>query len=197
MSSNTPKILKERLYYEGRKFSFEVNYLRLPNGAEGEWECIRHPGGALAVPMTTDGKLVLVDQYRFAVKQRLLEFPAGTVEPYEEPAETIKREIEEETGYHAKQWKTLGNFPLAPGYSDEYIYAFLATDLEKLDIPPEQDEDEDINIALYTPEELEKLIHTEEIKLDAKSITSYYLARAFFEQRSSAGSRIQFGSTDD
>lgn len=180
MSSNTPQILKERLYYEGRKFSFEVNYLRLPNGAEGEWECIRHPGGALAVPITSEGKLVLVDQYRFAVKQRLLEFPAGTVEPYEEPAETIKREIEEETGYHAQKWRDLGKFSLAPGYSDEYIYAFLATDLEKLEMPPAQDDDEDINIALYTPEELEKLIHTEDIKLDAKSITSYYLARAFF-----------------
>lgn len=182
MSRNdlAPQILKERLHYQGRKFGFEVNYLRLPNGVEGEWECVRHPGGALAVPMTTDGKLILVNQYRFAVKQRLLEFPAGTVEPNESPFETIKREIEEETGYRAQKWQDLGKFPLAPGYSDEYIYAFLATDLEKLETPPEQDEDEDIEIAFYTPEELEQLIHTKEAKLDAKSITSYYLARSFF-----------------
>jgi len=178
-NNSSPQLLQERLYYQGRKFSFEVNYLRLPNGSEGEWECIRHPGGAVAIPVTPEGKLVLVDQYRFTVKQRLLEFPAGTVEPYEEPAETIKREIEEETGYHAKQWQNLGRFPLAPGYSDEYMYVFLATGLEQLETPPDQDEDEDIQIALYSPQELEQMIHSEDIKIDAKSIASYYLARPF------------------
>lgn len=175
----SPQLLKERLHYAGRKFSFEVSYLRLPNGVEGEWECIRHPGGSLAVPVTPEGKLILVDQYRIPLKQRLLEFPAGTVEAYEEPAETIKRELEEETGYHGNKWQDLGKFPLAPGYSDEYIYVFLATELEKLENPPEQDEDEDITIVLYTPEELEQLIHSGENKLDAKTITSYYLARPF------------------
>ena len=105
-----PQLLKQRLFYKGRKFNFEVNRLRLPNKSEGEWECIRHPGGALAIPMTADGKLVLVRQYRFAVQGRLLEFPAGTVEPNESPLETVKREIEEETGYHARQWDKLGEF---------------------------------------------------------------------------------------
>ncbi len=180
MNDSTPQQLQERLRYQGRKFSFEVNQLRLPNGVEGEWECIRHPGGALAVPITPEGKLVLVDQYRIPLQQRLLEFPAGTVEVNESPAETIKREIEEETGYHAKQWQDLGKFPLAPGYSDEYIYAFLATDLEKLEAPPEQDEDEDIEVMLYTPEAFEQLIHSGDPRIDAKSITSYYLARPHF-----------------
>ncbi|MFW6264179.1 MAG: NUDIX hydrolase, partial [Cyanobacteriota bacterium] len=92
------EILQKRLFYQGRKFSFEVNSLRLPNGAEGDWECVRHPGGALAVPVTPEGKLVLVRQYRFAAEGRLLEFPAGTVEVDEDPATTIQREIEEETG---------------------------------------------------------------------------------------------------
>ena len=120
------EVLSQRLFYRGRKFNYEVSQLRLPNGAEGTWECIRHPGGALAVPITPDGKLVLVNQYRFAVAGRLLEFPAGTVEVNEDPAETIRRELEEETGYRGNQWQSLGKFVLAPGYSDEYIYAFLA-----------------------------------------------------------------------
>ncbi|MEL6320386.1 MAG: NUDIX hydrolase, partial [Cyanobacteria bacterium J06626_14] len=140
-------VLKQKLFYQGRKFSYNVNRLRLPNGVEGDWECIQHPGGALAVPVTPDGKLVLVRQYRFAAQGRLLEFPAGTVEVDEDPALTIKREIEEETGYRAHQWKTLGQFFLAPGYSDEIIYAFLAEELEKLDVPPQQDEDEDIEVV--------------------------------------------------
>lgn len=182
MSKNQelPEILQHRLFFQGRKFNFEVNRLRLPNKAEGEWECIRHPGGALAVPVTDDGKLVLVRQYRFAVKGRLLEFPAGTIEIDEDPAITIKREIEEETGYRANKWHDLGRFPLAPGYSDEYIYAFLAQDLEKLEQPPAQDDDEDIEVVLMSFAEFEKAI-LEGDEIDAKSISSYFLARPFLK----------------
>lgn len=174
-----PQIIKQRLFYQGRKFSFDVNRLRLPNGSEGEWECIRHPGGALAVPVTPEGKLVLLRQYRFATQGRILEFPAGTIEPNEDPAETIKREIEEETGYRAHKWQKLGQFFLAPGYSDEIIYAFLAQDLELLEKPPAQDDDEDMEVVLFTPQELEAAILAGE-PVDAKSISSFFLARPFF-----------------
>lgn len=178
--SEPPQLLKERLSYKGRKFSFEVNRLRLPNKSEGDWECIRHPGGALAIPMTPEGKLVLVRQYRFAVKGRLLEFPAGTVERGEDPLETVQREIEEETGYRADSWKKLGEFFLAPGYSDEIIYAFLAEGLTLLENPPEQDEDEDMETVLMTPQEVESAIHTGDIA-DSKSISSFMLARSLFD----------------
>lgn len=176
LGSEPPQLLKQRLFYQGRKFSFEVNRLRLPNKVEGDWECIRHPGGALAVPVTPDGRLVLVRQYRFAVQKRILEFPAGTVEPGEDPLSTIQREIEEETGYRAKSWKSLGEFFLAPGYSDEVIYAFLAQDLELLDIPPDQDADEDLETVLMTPNELEQAILSGD-PVDAKSISSFLMAK--------------------
>jgi ADP-ribose pyrophosphatase len=175
-----PQLLKQRLIYQGRKFNFEVSNLRLPNKSEGDWECIRHPGGALAVPITPDGKLVLVRQYRFAIQGRILEFPAGTVEPHEDPAETIQREIEEEIGYRANKWQKLGEFALAPGYSDEFIYAFLAQDLEKLETPPKQDTDEDMENVLMTPKELETAILDGE-PIDAKSISSFFLARPFLK----------------
>jgi ADP-ribose pyrophosphatase len=173
-----PQLLKQRLFYKGRKFDFEVNRLRLPNKSEGEWECIRHPGGALAVPVTAEGKLILVRQYRFAIQGRILEFPAGTVEPNEDPLETIAREIQEETGYKAQKLHKLGEFFLAPGYSDEIIYAYLARDLEKLENPPAQEADEDIEIVFFTPEELEKAILEGE-PVDAKTISSFFLARPF------------------
>ena len=175
VGNEPPEILQQRLFYRGRKFDYEVINLRLPNGVEGDWECIRHPGGAMAVPITPEGKFVLVKQYRFAVQGRLLEFPAGTVESHEDPAETIKREIEEETGYRAGSWQSLGKFPLAPGYSDEYIYVFIAQDLEKLETPPQQDADEDIEVVLMTPEELEAAILAGE-PIDAKSIAGFYMA---------------------
>lgn len=176
IGNEPPQLLKQRLLVKGRKFDFEVNSLRLPNKAEGEWECIRHPGGALAIPLTADGQLILVRQYRFAVQGRLLEFPAGTVEPDETPLKTIQREIQEEVGYRAQTWQSLGNFPLAPGYSDEYIYAFLATDLEKIDQPPTQDVDEDIEVVYLTPQEFEQAVRLGE-GVDAKSIASYFLAK--------------------
>ena len=178
LGSEPPQLLRQRLSYKGRKFNFEVNRLRLPNKSEGEWECVRHPGGALAVPITPDGNLVLTRQYRFTVQGRLLEFPAGTLEVGENPAGTIEREIQEEVGYRAGQWKKLGEFFLAPGYSDEIIYAFLATDLELLENPPQQDDDEDIETVLMTPEEVEQAIYAGDLT-DAKSICSFMLAKPF------------------
>ncbi len=173
-----PQLLRQRFTYKGRKFSFEANRLRLPNRSEGEWECVRHPGGALAVPVTSDGKFVLVRQYRFTAKGRLLEFPAGTIEPDEKPEETIRREIEEETGYSAQKWQKLGEFFVAPGYSDEIIYAYLARDLELLEHPPERDPDEDLETILMSADEVEKAIHSGDLT-DAKSICGFFLARPF------------------
>lgn len=174
-----PALIKHHLSYSGRKFGFDVNRLRLPNGAEGDWECIRHPGGALCIPVTADGRLVLVRQYRFAVQGRLLEFPAGTIEHDEDPLQTVQREIQEETGYCAHQWQNLGQFFLAPGYSDEIIYAFLAQDLEKLTTPQQLDDDEDMETVLMTPQELEQAI-MKGSAVDSKSISSFFLARPYF-----------------
>lgn len=179
INSEPPQLLQRELFYQSRKFSFEANRLRLPNGAVGTWSCVRHPGGALAVPLTPDGQLVLVRQYRFALQGRILEFPAGTIEQREEPALTIQRELEEETGYRASQWQPLPKFPLAPGYSDEFIYPFLATELEKLAAPPAQDEDEDIEVVLMTSAELELSILRGDV-IDAKTIASFMLARPHF-----------------
>jgi ADP-ribose pyrophosphatase len=170
-----PERLFERFRYQGRKFAFEAASLRMPNGAEGEFETIRHPGGAMAVPVLPDGRFVLVRQYRFPLARWLLEFPAGTLEPGEDPETTIRREVEEETGYRAHGWSPLGHFPLAPGYSDELIHAFLAWDIAPLEAPPAQDDDEDIETVCLTGGELETAMADGE--LDAKTLGAYLLAR--------------------
>ena len=104
MSALIPsEILQNRLSYQGSKFSFHVDRIKLPHGVTGEYAYIKHPGAGMAVPVTADGKFVLVKQYRFAIQRYLLEFPAGTLEVGEEHDATIKREIEEETGYRASQ----------------------------------------------------------------------------------------------
>jgi ADP-ribose pyrophosphatase len=179
--SEPPQLLKQRLMYKGRKFGYEVSRYRLPNKNEGEWECVRHPGGAMAVPITPEGQFVLVKQYRFTTRGRILEFAAGTIEPGETPEVTIEREIQEETGYAAGKWTRLGEFFVAPGYSDEIIYAFLAQDLVKLEEPPAQDEDEDIDVVLMSPQQVEQAIIQGDIT-DAKTISGFFLAQAFLQK---------------
>ncbi len=177
LNHKSPQFLQQRLFYQGRKFGFAVERVRLPNQVEGEYEWIRHPGGALAVPVTPEGQLVLVYQYRFAVSGWLVEFPAGTVEPQEGPEATIKREIEEEIGYRASCWQYLGQFALAPAYSDEHIRAFLAQGLVQLQVPPKRDPDEEMETILMAPQEFERAAR--EGAVDAKSLASYFLARPF------------------
>jgi ADP-ribose pyrophosphatase len=172
------QVLQNRLSYQGSKFSFHVDRIKLPNGVTGEYSYIKHPGAGMAVPVTADGKFVLVKQYRFAIQRYLLEFPAGTLEVGEDHGLTIRREIEEETGYSASQWQYLGGFYICPGYSDEIIHAYLAQGLTKLENPPAQDEDEEIEVVLMSRQEIENLLRSQsaDTSLDAKSITAFYLA---------------------
>lgn len=174
-----PQLLRPLARYFGSKFDYEVSSMRLPNGTVGEYGCVRHPGGALVVPMTDDGKLVLVKQYRFAMQGRILEFPAGTIEDGDDALITVKHELPEEAGYSGENWQFLGKFPICPGYSDEWIFSYFATGLTKLDNPPAQDADEDIEVLLFTPEEFEAAIKRGD-RIDAKTIASFYLAKPFF-----------------
>jgi ADP-ribose pyrophosphatase len=119
-----------------------------------------------------------VKQYRCAVQTRLWEFPAGTVEPHEDPGETIKRELIEEAGYEAQSWQNLGKFPLCPGYSDEYIYAYLAQDLVKLPATAHE-ADEDMEVVLMDREEFIAAIASG--LMDAKTICSFWLAQPFLQ----------------
>ena len=88
---------------KSKKFSFEINRIELPNGHEGEYGQITFPNAALAVPITAGNKVILLRQYRFAVSRYLLEFPAGTLEIGETPINSIKREIQEETGFKSRK----------------------------------------------------------------------------------------------
>jgi ADP-ribose pyrophosphatase len=177
---NPPQVLQERLRYQGYKYTFVCQRMRFPGDKEGEREYLIHPGGAVVVPVTAAGKFVCIRQYRFAVGSYIYEFPAGTLEPGEDPEDTIRRELEEETGLRGHRWDHLGEFYLAPGYSDEVMYAFLARDLEPLENPPAQDDDEDITVVEFSPEELvDRIQNTAD--LDAKSIACFYRAQHFLK----------------
>ncbi len=175
-------IIKEKISeLKSRKFSFEINKIELPNGHQGEYGAIKHPGAALAVPITSDNKVIILRQYRFAVARYLLEFPAGTLEVGETPLNSIKREIQEETGYKANQWDKLGVLVPAPGYADEEIHLFLARELTELELIPDGDLDEDIEVLIKDPEELDNLIASGRETLDAKTITAWFRAKQFLK----------------
>jgi ADP-ribose pyrophosphatase len=125
--------------YGGRVVELVVERVRLPNGSTTELEIIRHRGAAAVVPVDADGMVHLVRQYRHAVGEWLLEVPAGKLEAGESPTESARREVEEETGYRAGTLLPLGSIWTTPGFTDERIWLYAATELE----PGRQELEED------------------------------------------------------
>ena len=120
------------LIYDGKILHVYKDDVRLPDGGTGIREIIRHIGAVCIVPITDDGKIILEKQYRYAVGQIAIEIPAGKLDFADEiPLEAAKRELKEETGYTAENWKKLGVFYSAIAYSDEQITMFYATGLKK------------------------------------------------------------------
>jgi ADP-ribose pyrophosphatase len=135
---------------------------------------VNHPGAVVIIPQLEDGRLVLIDQYRFAVGETLLEFPAGTLDRGEQPLDCARRELIEETGYRAEHWRALGIMYPSPGYCDERQHLFLASGLV-----PEQaagDDDEMIEVKRLTVQEVERAI-VDGALVDAKSIAAYTRAK--------------------
>ena len=166
---------------DARKLRFECNRIKLPMGVEATFGMIRHPGASLAVPITDDGLVVLLRQYRFAVQARLLEFPAGTLEEGEDPLESMQRELGEEAGYSAAKWDVLGPMLPCPGYSDEVIHCFLARQLTPLENPPAGDDDEDLEAVLMSPAQLDAALASGDEWLDGKSVTAWFRAKQLLD----------------
>jgi ADP-ribose pyrophosphatase len=130
-----PKDLEEKridgdVVYAGRLLKVHRDRVRLPDGTEGAREYIRHPGAVAIVALFEDGRVLLERQFRYPLARTFFEIPAGKLEPGEEPLVTGKRELLEETGYVAAEWRKLGLIHNAIGYSDEVIEIWLARGLE-------------------------------------------------------------------
>jgi ADP-ribose pyrophosphatase len=117
--------------YRGTFFAMHRDVVRLPDGSQAVRDYIRHPGAVLILPLLPDGRVVLERQFRYPLARAFIELPAGKKHAGEDPLETAKRELLEETGYVASEWTRLGVIHNAIGYSDEGIELYLARGLEK------------------------------------------------------------------
>ena len=168
------EVLSTKVLQSYRIFAIVEQALRLPSGRTVVRQVVKHPGAVVIIPQLEDSRLMLVEQYRFAVGETLLEFPAGTLEPGEVPLECAKRELIEETGYRAEHWRALGITYPSPGYCDEQQHLFMATGL----VPEHAtgDEDEIIEVKRLTVQEVERAI-ADGTLVDAKSIAAYARAK--------------------
>jgi ADP-ribose pyrophosphatase len=166
------------LLFQGRRFRVVRIRQVTPDGAEHIRDVVRHPGAVAIVPRLDDGRICLLRQFRAAVDQTLLELPAGTLEPGEDPAETARRELAEETGYRAGRLEHLASFYTSPGVLDEHMHLYLATGLTAG--PMDLDPGEQIEPLLCTAEQAHEMIRRGEIR-DGKTLVGLMYYRLFAE----------------
>jgi len=149
-------LAERRTVFEGRLLKVYQDQVTLPDGRPATREIVHHRGAVAVVPVAADGRVVLVRQWRHAMERALWEIPAGTRDEGEEPFTTARRELEEETGYTAAAWRSLGEACVSPGYSRELIWFFLAEGLTEGETST--DADELLDVRLFEPGEILQLV---------------------------------------
>jgi ADP-ribose pyrophosphatase len=167
------EVVDTEVLHHSRVFDVVRASVRFPDGNVGERSLIRHPGAVALIPIADDGRWLLVRQYRLAAGQELLEVPAGTIDPGEQPETTAQRELREETGFAASSLELLGGTYMVPGYGSEFIHYFLATGLRP--DPLDQDEDEHLSAPIpMTYDEIAEAIDDGRVQ-DAKTVAALFL----------------------
>ena len=137
--------LGSRQAFAGRLLHVRVDDVRLPSGRTSVREVVEHPGSAVVIPVTTDGHVLMIRQYRHVTGEHLLELPAGVLDPGEDPRAAGQRELREETGHRAATVRELATIWISPGYTTERATVLLAEGCES--VPHEADVDEPVQIV--------------------------------------------------
>jgi len=159
--------VKTKQIYTGIVVNLNVDTITLPNGITVELEVVRHPGAAAMVPLKDDGTVVLIRQFRHAAGGFIYEIPAGKLQPGEDPTVCAARELEEEIGYRSGRLELLSSIFTAPGFTDEVIHIYKATELTAG--RQHLDRDEVLEVIEMPLSEAMSMIETGAIR-DAKSI---------------------------
>ena len=163
------KTLKSETVFKGKIITVKKDVVLLPNGNQAGREYITHPGGVCVVPLTDNDEILMVRQYRYPYSQVVLEIPAGKKDIGEDPFETGKRELKEETGATAKEYIELGELYPSPGYCGEIIWMYGAKGLDFGEVNP--DEDEFLEVEKVPLKKAVEMIMDGEIK-DSKTQTA-------------------------
>ena len=161
------KTLSSQFIYEGRAVKLRIDTVKMSDDRETTREIVEHSDCVAIIAIDADDNVLLVEQFRKPVEKILLEIPAGGIDPGEDPAATVCREMREETGYLPRKVERLGGFYSAPGYCSEYLYLYLATDL--VSDPLHAEDTEGIRLVRVPIAQIANLITSGSI-CDAKSI---------------------------
>jgi len=162
--------LERKLVCKGAIIDYYHDLIKVPNGNVVIWDYIDHQGAAAVLPVTAEGKILMVRQYRNALNRETLEIPAGGLSGPDEPAKAAAaRELEEETGFSSQNLEWLITIRTTVAFCNERIDIYVARDLVKTG--QHLDEDEYINVEAYTLEELCDLIYSGKIE-DSKTISA-------------------------
>ena len=162
--------VESRLVHAGPVFALRVDTYLL-DGKPREWDIVVHPGAVVILAVNDRGEILFVEQWRRAAQQVMIELPAGTLEKSEPPLLCAQRELQEETGFRAKDLIPLGGFFTVPGYCTEYLHFFLAKNLEPAPLPG--DDGEEIDLLALPLDKVHELIDNGGI-CDAKTIAGVY-----------------------
>lgn len=171
-------LLKADIAFHGRVLDLALETHRLPDGREACFEIIHHPGGAAALPIDHDGRLLLIRQFRPALRSKILEIPAGRLEPGEDAAECILRELQEEIGYKPQRLELLNRIYSSVGFCRELIHIYLASELSPT--PTAHEDHEFIDLTPLTPAEAFAMVDAGEIS-DAKTLIALQAYRQRLE----------------
>ncbi len=167
--------LESELVYEWPSYKLYRDKVKLPNESTIERQFVEHPGGVAILALDEKNNVILIEQYRYAIKEKLFEIPAGKMDKIhdEEPLQAAKRELREETGFIAKKWKYLGKIYPSPGIISEVLHLFLAKKLNKT--KREMDDDEFINLKLLSLEKVKEYIVDGKL-MDSKLLSALAIA---------------------
>ena len=164
------------IIYQGRVFDVRQDQVRMPDGKLVRFDVVAHHGAVTILPVDDEGLVWFVRQYRHPAKTTLLELPAGVMEEGEAPEVSARREVREEIGMAAGELRSIGTFYLAPGYSTEFMYVFLATHLTAA--PLKGDEDEFISIEKIPVQQVVQMVVAGRVQ-DAKTLAALFLAQPY------------------
>lgn len=167
MKKPKPKVLQQQTVFAGRVFEISVNEALSAAGNPMKVEIVHHPGGAGAIPINSEGKIALVRQFRFPLRKFSLEIPAGRIDPGDTPLEAARRELEEEVGVRAHKMELLSEFYPTPGYCEEKLSVYVATELEQTQ--QSLDTNEELEVYWLAIDEALEMVQTGDID-DAKTI---------------------------